>query len=448
MRRAIILLLLWVGIQLIRQLEAGEQAGSSHTLLLFGFLILTAYTVGEIATHLNLPKITGYLTAGFVFGPSVLGVVSSVATQELEPVSRLAVALIAFLAGAELRWGELKQRARAIFTILGAELPLSFLLIGGTLVALHTFVPFLEGTTVVERIALAGLFAAVAIVHSPAVTMALLAETGARGPVARTTLGVVLVADVVVVLVFSAMLAIARGFVDMPAGIGSPESRGLAWEIGGATVVGLMLGGAVALYLRFVQRELVLFAVLVAFFGAEVARLAHVEMLLTLLVAGFVSESLTKEEGRELLHAMERSAAPVLVVFFALAGATLHVEALAELWPMALAVVAVRALAIYAGSTWGAWRAGAGKVVQQNAWLGLLSQAGVAIGLATVIQNAFPQRGPEIGALLLAVITINEVIGQILFRVALARAGEIQPEKAPGHALPKDGTRQADVAPT
>ena len=430
MRRALILLLLWGGIQLLRPLDRGQHGAGSETLLVFGFLILAAYTIGEIARLVRLPKITGYLFAGFVFGPAALGVVSTSVTSELEPVTRLAVALIAFLAGAELRWKELKERARAIFTILAAELPLSFLVIVGTLVALHGSVPFLANTTVAERLALAALFAAVAIVHSPAVTMALLAETRANGPVARTTLGVVLVADVLVVLVFSATLAIARDLVDTTGGSESAGTLFLAWEIGGAVIVGALLGGAVSMYLRFVQRELVLFAVLVAFLGVEVARLAHVETLLTLLVAGFVSESLSGEAGREMLHAMERSAAPVLVVFFALAGATLHVDALAELWPIALAIVAARALAIFVGSTVGARHAGAPTVVQQHIWLGLLSQAGVAIGLATVVQGVFPERGRDIGTLLLAVITINEVIGQIMFRVALARAGEIREEAA------------------
>jgi Kef-type K+ transport system membrane component KefB len=425
-------LLLWGGIQLLRPLDSGQHGASSETLLVFGFLILAAYTVGEITKLLHLPKITGYLFAGFVFGPAMIGVVSTEITGELEPVTRLAVALIAFLAGAELRWKELKERARAIFTILATELPLSFVLVAGTLVLLHGVVPFLADTTVPERFALASLFAAVAIVHSPAVTMALLAETRAHGPVARTTLSVVLVADVIVVLLFSAALTIARAFVGSPGELASSSTFPLAWEIGGAVIVGLVLGGAVALYLRFVQRELVLFAVLVAFFGVEVARLAHVETLLTLLVAGFVSESLSGEEGRDLLNAMERSAAPVLVVFFALAGATLHVEALAELWPVALAVVAVRALAIFVGAKVGARRAKAPDVVRQYAWMGLVSQAGVAIGLATVVQSAFPERGRDIGTLLLAVITINEVIGQIMFRVALSRAGEIREEGTAG----------------
>src|SRR5512133_2461371 len=318
MRRAVILALLFAGMQLLLPLGAPGAAGQS--LLTFGFLILAAYTSGELASSARLPRIIGYLAAGVLFGPSILDTVTPTAIRDLAPVSSLAIALIAFLAGAELRWGEVKRRARTILSMLGAEMTIGFVLIGGLLVALRQFVPFLQGAPMPAVIAFSALFAVMAVVHSPAVTMALLNETGARGPVARTTLGVVLVSDVVVVLLFSGALALAQALVP-PTGSDAPTISALkvGWEIGGAVVVGAALGAVIALYLRFVRRELALFAILVAFFGAEIAALAHTETLLTLLTAGFVAENLSAEEhGAALRHAMERSAAPVFVVFFAL----------------------------------------------------------------------------------------------------------------------------------
>jgi Kef-type K+ transport system membrane component KefB len=107
-RRALILLLLLGGIDLIQPLGAFGHQGS-QALLTFGFLILAAYTVGEIATTFRLPKIVGYLIAGVIFGPSVLSVVSTEGAQRLTGVSQLAIALIAFLAGAELRLDEVRE---------------------------------------------------------------------------------------------------------------------------------------------------------------------------------------------------------------------------------------------------------------------------------------------------------------------------------------------------
>jgi len=424
MRRVLTLALLYAAMQLVIPLDTTHGPGST-TLLIFGFLVLAAYTSGELATLVRLPKITGYLLAGLLFGPAVMGIVSSESVIELEAVSRLAVAIIAFMAGAELRWGELKERARTILTLLTSEMILSFLGIMFVLWSLRAHVPFLGGVSDLQALALSALFASVTIVHSPAVTMALLTETRAQGPVARTTLGVVLVADVVVVLVFSGILTLARSVVPAP-GDGTTLSAGvIAWEILGSLLVGALLGGGVALYMRFVQRELMLFAIVVAFLGAEIARIAHVETLLTLLTAGFVTENVTRSGGRELLHAMERSSVPIFVVFFALAGASIHIGELVSLWPLALAVVGVRAAAIFTGTRIGSRIVGAAPVVKQNVWLGLISQAGVAIGLASILATAYPSRGSEMQTLVLSVIAINEIAGQILFSIALRRSGEV-----------------------
>jgi Kef-type K+ transport system membrane component KefB len=425
MRRVLTLVLLYAGMQLVIPLDTTHGPGST-TLLIFGFLVLAAYTSGELATLVKLPKITGYLVAGLLFGPAVMGIVSSASVAELEPVSRLAVAIIAFMAGAELRWGELKDRARTILTLLTSEMILSFLGIMFMLWFLREHVPFLQDVTAAQALALCALVASVTIVHSPAVTMALLTETRAHGPVARTTLGVVLVADVVVVLIFSGMLTLARSVVPAP-GDGAALSAGLiAWEILGSLLVGALLGGGVALYMRFVQRELMLFAIVVAFLGAEIARMAQVETLLTLLTAGFITENATRTGGRELLHAMERSSVPIFVVFFALAGASIHIGELMMLWPLALAVVGVRAAAIFSGTRIGSRLVNASPAVKHNVWLGLISQAGVAIGLASILATAYPSRGGEMQTLVLSVIAINEVAGQILFSIALRRSGEVE----------------------
>ncbi len=435
MRRIIILMLLLGGMQLIVPLGAGGQG--SQALLTFGFLILAAYTIGELATVIKLPKIVGYLAAGVVFGPSVLNTVTAVTRQQLEPVSSLAIALIAFLAGAELRWGEVKSRGTIIGKILLSEFTLSFVAVGLLLVLLRDWIPFLRGLPTSQVVAFSMLFAAMAVVHSPAVTMALLTETGARGPVARTTLGVVLVSDVVVVLLFSGVLALARYLVP-PTGTDAAavSLASVAWEIGGAVLIGSLLGGAVALYLRFVDRELFLFAIIVAFFGAEIAHLAHVETLLTLLTAGFVMENVSRHgEGEVLRQAMERSAAPVFVVFFALAGAEMALGDVGALWFLIIPIVLVRTAAMWVGTLLGARWAGASEE-GRYVWMGLISQAGVAIGLATVVVQVYPNRGAQMQTLFLAVLAINQTIGPILFRHALVRSGEAS-----------DAARSASPAP-
>lgn len=425
MRRLIVLALLLGGMSVVSLL--GEPGGGSQWLLTFGFLILAAYSSGELATGVGLPKIIGYLAAGFLFGPRALDVVTESAGHRLAPVSDLAIALIAFLAGAELRWHEVRDRGATIVRLLTAEIGVTFVLLATITAVLGARLPFIRADDGLGGvIAFSVLFASIAVIHSPAVTMALLTETKAGGPIARTTLGVVLVSDVVVVLLFSGALALARVLAP-PAGLDA-MGRSLAavlWEIGGAAIVGAGLGGVVALYLRFVKRELFLFALLMAYFGALIAQALHVETLLTLLTAGFVAENASRyADGEAFRHAMERAAAPVFVVFFALAGSELAPEAIAQAWYFVVPVVLLRIAGIRAG-TWLGGRWARTPHEGRYVWMGLVSQAGVAIGLATAIAAAYPLRGEQLRTVFLAVVAINEIIGPILFRTALARSGEI-----------------------
>ncbi|MBV6522589.1 MAG: hypothetical protein MNPFHGCM_02737 [Gemmatimonadaceae bacterium] len=449
MRRIVILVLLLGCMQLI--LPLGTPGYGGQWLLILGFLIVGADAVGRLVAMVRLPKIVGYMLAGLIFGPSVLGTVSETAVEQLSRISSLAIAIIAFLAGAELRWSELRQHGTKILKILVSEMPLTFLVVTALLMAVRDSVPFLQGTPVSAALMLAMMFASVAAVHSPAVTIALLTETRAHGPVARTTLGVVLVADVAVILLFSAVLALARTVAPAFTGGGGGSSLGvLFWDMGGAVLVGATLGGIVAGYLRWVRRELFLFALIVAFFGAEIARLVHVETLLMLLTAGFVAENVSRREhGEGFRMAMERSAAPVFVVFFALAGASLHIEALVMVWTLVIPVVVVRLAAIFFGSRLGARWGKASPVERRHIWMGLVSQAGVAIGLATLVTQVLPERGEDMKTMLLAMIAVNEAMGPVFFRQALSRSGELNDDGGTSEAAPHatDETQIIEGAP-
>lgn len=429
MRRIIVLGLLFIGMQVIQPL--GARGYASEPLLAFGFLILAAYAAGELAVAARLPKLVGYIAAGIVFGPSVFQTVTTDAIGDLAPVSSLAIALIAFLAGAELRWGDVRERGLAMLRILGVEVALGLIAITGFLILLRDYVPFLSGSPVSEVFAFSLVFASIAVVHSPAVAMALLSETRASGPLARTSLGVVLLSDVVIVLLLTGTLALARALVPpQSADVPALTVSAVAWEVGGAVLIGAVLGFLVALYLRFVQRELFLFAMLVAFFGSEIARLLQIEPLLTLISAGFVTENVSAtEHGAALREAMERAAAPVFVVFFALAGAQISLADLALLWPLVLPLALLRGGAIWTGCRLGVrWSGSASAnadVLRRHLWTALLPQAGVAIGLAAVVAQTYPHRGGQIRSLFLALVAINQVIGPILFRRSLERSGEI-----------------------
>jgi Kef-type K+ transport system membrane component KefB len=242
---------------------------------------------------------------------------------------------------------------------------------------------------------------------------------------ARTTLGVVLVADVVVILLFTAAFSLAEASLG-GAAEGAPAALfQLLREMMGSICAGLVVGGVVSLYLRFVRRELAVFAVVVVFATAAAAQALQFELLLSLLVAGFFVENLASVRAEPLVRTLHHMAVPVFVIFFAMAGAELDVGSFASLWPFILGLALVRGAAILAGSRAGARAGGAEPVVAQEIWTGLVSQAGVALGLASIIADRLPGLGVALQVLIVGVIAVNESVGPVLFRRGLARAGEI-----------------------
>ena len=427
-RRLVVLLLLVGGGALIEPLRAPtEGVIGPASLLSFGVLLLTADTLGQLAHDLRLPRLLGYLLAGLVLGPTLMGVVPEGAITDLGMMKQLAVGVIGLLAGVELRLPDVRQRWRTIVAILVAQTLLVIPLLAAGVLLLRSQLPFLGGLGTAALVAVALLIATTLTVNSPMVTLALLTETRAEGPVAKTVLGVVLLADVLIIVLFTIALAVAQGTMGEEGTLGLGALLARLWgDVFGSIVAGIVVGGILTLYLRFVKREMILFAVMVVFATAFAAQTLHFELLLSLLVAGFLVENVAPVRAEPLVHALQETAGPVFVVFFALAGAELHVEAFLTLWPVVLALALLRAGGVYAGARLGSEWGGAEPAVRRWAWMGLVSQAGVALGLATLIAERFPAVGVGAQAAIVGIIAVNETVGPILFRQALVRAGEVR----------------------
>ncbi len=425
-RRIVVLMLLIGGAVLLEPLRAPtEGVIAPRSLFLFGILLLTADTFGAIAHDLRLPRLLGYLVAGLVLGPSIAGIVPAGVLQDLGMMKRLAVGLIGLLAGAELRISDLRERHRTILLVLAFQTVAVLAVLLGATLLFRTWLPFLEGLSSSPLFFVALLFAVILTVNSPMVTLALLTETGASGPLARTTLGVVLVADVVIILLFTGAFSLAQASLGGATAGALEILLRLLREVVGSILAGAVIGGVLTLYLRFVKRELVVFAIVVVFATAAAAQALHFEFLLSLLVAGFLVENVAPVRAEPLVGVLHQTAVPVFVIFFAMAGAELHIQEFASLWPLVLAVALARMGAIYISATSGARLAGAEPAVAQYAWTGLVSQAGVALGLATIVADRLPGVGVAMQALAIGVIAFNESVGPILFRRGLERAQEV-----------------------
>jgi Kef-type K+ transport system membrane component KefB len=413
--------------------------------LSLGFLLIAAHLGGELATRVRLPRITGFLLAGFAVGPAWLGLVRPDEVDALRFIADAAVALIAFAAGSELTLDLLRRDRRMLARLSAATVLFPFGIVSVVVLSVSPWFPLTVHQPFGDALAVALILGAIAAASSPSVTMALIDELEARGPFARAVLGVTVAKDVAAILLVTLVLALGRPLTSA----GALDAR-VVWTtlvyLVGSLGAGVVLGDLVARYVKIVQRDALLLLVALAFFTAEVARLLNLEALLIALAAGFYIRNFARVEGEHLMAAWRRGSLAVYVGFFALAGAGMHLEALAELWPWIVLLAGLRAVALRFGTRWARRSPAVTPDLGRHGWLGLISQAGVALGLGAVARRAFPEWGVSLEAMVVALIGVHEVAGPVCFRRALRLAGELsegvhatEKTTAPGPALVSGG---------
>ena len=427
---------------LFHRLTAGGALEARATLAL-GFLLLAAQLGGDMARRARLPRITGYLLAGFAVGPAWLGLVRADEVGALRFIAEAAVALIAFAAGSELTLDALRAERLGLTRIASGAILFPFAAVAAVMFSVGLWFPVTVHQPVGDRFAVALVLGTVAAASSPVVTMALISELDARGPVARTVLAVSVAQEVAVIVLLSLVLAVARLLTSAGALNLLVAGTALA-RLVGSVAVGAALGCALAAYVRHFQRDTALFLVAAAFIAAEAARLVHLETVLVALAAGFCMRNFFPVEGERLRGALRRGSLPLYLAFFALAGAGLHLEALSSLWPWVLLVAGLRVVALRYGVIWAGRHPRVSPVLAREAWLGLISQGGVALGLAAVARRAFPEWGVSLETLIVAMIGVHELVGPICFRQALRLAGEAREGE---HGGESDRPDRAVLAP-
>ncbi|HTD70523.1 MAG TPA: cation:proton antiporter [Gemmatimonadales bacterium] len=438
MRSIATLFALGLMMALLHRVTAGGPLEARATLAL-GFLLLAAYVGGEIARRARLPRLTGYLLVGFAVGPAWLGLVRREEVDALRFIADAAVALIALAAGAQLTRDALRQGGgRVAFARLASgAIVFPFLAVSLVLLSVSPWFPLTRHQPVGDAVVVALVLGTLAAASSPVVTMAMMSELDARGPVARTLLGVTVVQDVAVAMLFALVLVFGRALTS--AGALNVAVAGTAiLQVVGSAVAGALLGFALGRYLSLVRRDTVLFLVATAFVAAEVARLMQLETLIIALVAGLYLENFAPAEGERLRRELKRASLPAYVAFFALTGAGLRVGVLADLWPWILLLVGLRLVSLRYGLRWAGRHPSVTPAMARHGWLGLISQAGMALALAQLARRAFPEWGVSLETLIVAMIGVHEVAGPICFRMALVRAGEVTEERRDAET-PVDG---------
>jgi Kef-type K+ transport system membrane component KefB len=401
-----------------------EVNGGLWTVTAVGFLLLAGTLASELLAPLGLPHLTGYLLAGIAAGPYVLELVDTSTVKNLAPVNTLALALIALAGGAELDLNALRKGVRSLSWAMLVQSLLVLVLVAGTFLAARSMLP--ESIRQLPFAALVGvalLWGALAVTRSPSATLGILAQTRARGPLTTFTLGFVMVSDVVVVVLVALVLACVRPLVDPAAAFSVDAFKMLAHDLFGSIALGTTLGLVIAAYLRLVDRQMLVVLLVLGFGVSTVLDYLQFDALLTFMVAGFIVRNMSSQ-GQKFLHNIEQTGTVVYVIFFATAGADLDVPLLKHMWPVALVMAGSRGLFTYAGARFSGWLANDSPVLRRWSWSGLVAQAGLVLGLAALVAKEFPTFGTPFRSLIIATVAINQLVGPVLFKLALDRTGE------------------------
>ncbi|MEQ9617401.1 MAG: cation:proton antiporter [Phycisphaerales bacterium] len=394
-----------------------------------GLFLLGAWIISRLLKPLGLPAVTAYLLFGVTVGPGVLGLVTSNELEYMDLIEGLAISLIALTAGGEIELDFIRSSLRKIVIILGVQM--SAVALGCGIFAFGLLqwmgVEGFDGTT--QLIAAAAILGTVAVTNSPAVLLAVMAETHAKGVMSQTALAATVCKDLVLIILFAIVMTIAGGVLLHNGGDehgGQSLGMYLLIHLGGSLVAGLVLGGLFALYTVRIGTAMPIFLIFACLGIALIGNALHLDPLIVALVAGMVMGNLKKIKSDHFFETVEDLSLPVYCVFFAVAGAKLDLDIIASIAGWSAMLVAVRLAIVYGATTLGAKLAGLENPARTWLWTTLVPQAGVTLALATVVRTTLSDTPyvDQMFALLMGFVAANQVIGPILMKLGFRKCGE------------------------
>lgn len=390
--------------------------------------IAIAFIAGLLATKamkvFNLPNVTGFLIAGLIIGPSIFGIVSGEQVESFSIISDVALGFIAIAIGMEFKLGHIKALGAKIIVITLTQAFMATALVDIALIAFGIDIP------------LALTLGAIAAATAPAATLMVIKQYRASGPVVETLLPVVAFDDAVGLIIFSVSLALAKVFATGAAITLNSVLVVPMIEIFGSVALGALLGAllwALDKWFKLGANKLIS-AVMTVFLGIGlvemIGTLWHIELsgLLVCMMVGAMFTNLCVDDG-EVLAQTDSWTAPLLMLFFVISGAQLDISVIPVVGVIGGIYIVARSIGKYFGAYFGCKIAKANPTVTKYLGLTLLPQAGVEIGMAQVAMVALPAFALEINTIVLCAIFFYAIIGPVITKIALTKAGEIHVTK-------------------
>lgn len=417
-----------------------------ETLLALSIALFAGLIMSRLTKLWNLPAVTAYLVAGILIGPYCLGqldipglgFISADNVKAFDIVSDVALGFIAITMGNEFRLSSLKQTGKQATVIAIFQAITATVFVDIALIALHFAIPD------VLPISAAITLGAIATATAPAATLMVIKQYKAEGPVTKILLPVVALDDVVGLIVFAISFGVAKaleqGKLDMVSVLVDPLV-----EVFASLLLGSLLGLIYTFIERFFHSRSKRMSISVGFVFLAVG-LSMMEFHIGSVTIGFSSLLVCMMMGtifcnlcdfsEELMDRMDRWTGPVMVLFFVLSGAGLELSVFTH-WQIVLigvVFILIRSLGKIFGASVSSRFMKCEPTVQKYLGITLLPQAGVCLGMSLVAME-LGETGILIRNISLFAVLIYELVGPLLTKIALDKAGEIKEKPVPPRAL-------------
>ncbi len=387
-------------------------------LLILGLLMTIGFVAGVLSERVSVPRVAIYVVVGALFSPDLLGrVLPTQLGAWSDTLTDISLEIIAFIVGAELELRWFRTGGKTIAAgVLGQSLGTVLVIVLGMWA--YSSLLLAESRALEKAIVLGAIGSATA----PAATVAVIEEYRTKGPLTSTLLSIVAIDDALAIIYFT----VAMGLVSASAQAGGAWMA--LWEIVGAILLGAALGTALGWYARRLkedgQRLALVIGTVLLIMG--IGRYLQVSVLLSCMVLGFSSKLLSHAKTEKWLHPTKAIQEVIFLVFFVLAGMHFQFTVFYGSWGFILAYILLRTVGKYGGALLGTRLGGAQPNVSRLAGLGLLPQAGVAIGLAlsATETGAFADHASLILNTVLGSTIVFELVSPYLAKQALEKAGE------------------------
>jgi len=389
-----------------------------NTLFIIGIALFFGYIFGKLIKYIKLPSVTGYIVAGLVIGTSFLNLIPYKSNMTLTWIINFALVIVAFNIGGELLIKNLQKLGKSILAIVLFETLFAFLAISAAV--------FIAGLPVLQALLIGSIGAATA----PAVTITVIREFKARGPISQVLLACTGIDDALGITLYSIFSAILLSHMS---GIHSSMFI-LIFHIILVLLLSIIFGGIASVFIFLLSNYakskteylVMTLGVIITMAGLMQNNIAGIELspLLASMTAGFLITNFSRNRKR-IFSSMDDFGPVFYLLYFVLAGARLKIKMLFKLGGIAIGYLIGRFTGKYIGTFIGGKLSHAPKTVTKYAGMGLISQAGIAIGLCVVAAHQFPSLSDLIIAIALGTTIVTEIVGPLLTKIALIKGKEI-----------------------